>query len=63
MPDATPFYVNWTTGQHTAADVPTTAQGTCSGLLGGTFENTAIHSAMLRAVMSHAVWMPLVQRQ
>jgi hypothetical protein len=52
MPDGTPFYVNWTTESHTAADVPATAQGPWSSLLSGTYENTYIHDAMLTALDS-----------
>jgi alkaline phosphatase len=61
MPDATPFYVNWTTTTHTAADVPTTAQGAYAGLLNGTSENTHIYSVMFQAAISDWwVWLPLV---
>lgn len=52
MPDGTPFYVNWTTTGHTAADVPTTAQGPWSDLLDGAYENTHIHEVMRLALES-----------
>ncbi len=52
MPDGTEFYVNWTTGSHTAADVPTTAQGPWSGLLAGSYENTHVHDVMRAALNS-----------
>lgn len=58
MPDGTPFYVNWTTTSHTAADVPTTAQGPWSYLLAGTYENTYIHDVMRIALVQ--VFLPLV---
>jgi len=50
MPDKTPFYVNWSTGSHSDADVPTTAQGLCADLLDGTYENTHIFDVMLQAL-------------
>ncbi len=50
MPNGTPFYVNWTAGGHTAADVPVTAQGPWSSLLSGTYENTHIHDVMYTAL-------------
>jgi alkaline phosphatase len=50
MPDATSFYVNWSSDSHTEADVPTTAQGPCASLLTGTYENTHIHDVMLTAL-------------
>lgn len=46
MPDGTPFYVNWTTGNHTGVDVPTSAQGPYSEMLQGVYPNTAIYDAM-----------------
>jgi alkaline phosphatase len=61
-PGGTPFYVNWTTGSHTGADVPVTAQGTCSSLFAGTSENTAVHGVMFRSVAGHALWVPLLHR-
>jgi alkaline phosphatase len=59
MPDDTPFYVNWTTGGHTSANVPTTAQGAFSSLLAGTDENTLIHDVMYELVEPD-IWLPLV---
>ncbi len=52
MPDGTPFYINRTTGGHTAADVPAMAQGPWSGGLKGTNENTHIHGVMSAALNS-----------
>jgi alkaline phosphatase len=52
MPGGTPFYINWTTSDHTSADVPTTAQGAWSDLLIGTYENTHIHDVMRLALES-----------
>ncbi len=59
MPDSTPFYVNWTTGGHTAADVPTTAQGVFSSLLDRTDENTYIYDVMYKALRPQC-WFPLI---
>jgi len=59
MPDGTTsFWVNWTTSNHTAADVPTTGQGPWSDLLAGTYENTHIHDVMYIALVK--VFLPLV---
>jgi alkaline phosphatase len=66
MPDGTPFWVNWTTSQHTAADVPTTVQGRWSILLADRFENTAIHEMMrvaITAPLGHVVYLPFVRRE
>jgi uncharacterized repeat protein (TIGR01451 family) len=52
MPEGTRFYVNWGTTEHTAADVPTTAQGPWSGLLAGSYQNTHIHDVMCMALGS-----------
>lgn len=61
MPDGTPFYVNWTTGTHTAADVPTTAQGAYASLLNVTRENTYIYDVMSWAlILDWRVWLPLI---
>jgi len=46
MPETTPFYVSWSSEDHTGADVPTTAQGSWSDLLDGTYENTYIYDVM-----------------
>lgn len=59
MPDSMPFYVNWTTSGHTAADVPTTAQGVFSELLDRTDENTYIYGVMYRALRPRR-WIPLI---
>jgi alkaline phosphatase len=59
MPDSAPFYVNWTTGGHTAADVPTTAQGVFSELLDRTDENTYIYTVMYKALRPQC-WFPLI---
>jgi alkaline phosphatase len=60
MPDGTPFYVSWSTQLHTAADVPTTAQGPWSHLLAGSYENTHIHDVM-RMALESAPELALVQ--
>jgi alkaline phosphatase len=52
MPGGAPFFVNWTTIGHTAADVPTTAQGPWSDLLVGTVENTYLHDVKRLALES-----------
>jgi uncharacterized repeat protein (TIGR01451 family) len=52
MPGGAPFFVNWTTTQHSAADVPTTAQGPWSDLLVGTVENTYLHDVKRLALES-----------
>jgi alkaline phosphatase len=63
MPDSTPFYVNWVATTHTAADVPTTAQGAYADLLNVTSENTYVYSVMFRATISDRwIWLPLVHR-
>lgn len=62
MPDLTPFYVNWTTVGHTAADVPTTAQGPWSALLAGTYENTHIHAVMRMALLERRAYLPFLSR-
>jgi alkaline phosphatase len=60
MPDDTLFYVNWLTTTHTAANVPTTAQGVFSDLLDQrTDENTYIYDVMYELVEPD-VWLPLV---
>jgi alkaline phosphatase len=64
MPEGTAFYVNWSTDYHTAADVPTTAQGPWSDLLAGTHENTYIHEVMRQALgLDWRVWLPLSIRE
>jgi alkaline phosphatase len=59
MPGDTPFYVNWMTTTHTAADVPTTAQGVYSGLLDRIDENTYIYDVMYGALRPQ-FWFPLI---
>ena len=49
MPDGKDFYVNWSTTNHTAPDVPVTAWGPSSEMLTGTYENTHIFDVMLSA--------------
>jgi len=41
--------VDWTTSEHTGADVPLTAEGPGAGLFAGVYEDTAIHDRILRA--------------
>jgi alkaline phosphatase len=61
MPDETPFYVNWTTTDHTAADVPTTAQGPWADWLAATHENTFIHDVMCTALEGAPdIYLPVV---
>jgi alkaline phosphatase len=61
MPEGTSFYASWSTINHTATDVPTTAQGPWSDLLAGTHENTYIHSVMRQALnLDWRVWLPLI---
>ncbi len=45
-PNGTPFYVNWTSVDHTGVNVPTTAQGKFSDQLAGISENTQIYEVM-----------------
>lgn len=61
MPDSTPFYLNWTTTGHTAADVPVTASGPWSSMLLGTQQNTQVFFTVRKA-LDWWVWLPLVQR-
>lgn len=44
------FMVDWTTSGHTAADIPLTAMGRGASLFEGTYENTYIHDALLKAM-------------
>jgi alkaline phosphatase len=46
MPDGTPFYINWTTINHTGGDVPVAASGPKSEMLIETYENTHIYETM-----------------
>ena len=43
------FYVNWTTGGHTATNVPLTASGPLADQLAGVHDNTFIHDMILDA--------------
>jgi alkaline phosphatase len=64
MPEGTAFYISWSTIDHTAADVPTTAQGPWSDLLAGTHENTYIHEVMRQALgLDWRVWLPFSIRE
>ncbi|MTT30624.1 alkaline phosphatase [Terrilactibacillus sp. BCM23-1] len=44
------FMIDWTTGGHSAVDVPITAMGKNAHLFEGTYENTYIHDALLKAM-------------
>ena len=61
MPDGTPFYINWTTIRHTAADVPVSASGPWSSTLQGTQQNTGVFFTMRKA-LDWWVWLPVIQR-
>jgi alkaline phosphatase len=61
MPDATPFYVTWTSTGHTAADVPVTSSGPWSSTLQGTQQNTEVFFTMM-AALDWWVWLPMVSR-
>lgn len=50
MPDGETFYVNWTGGYHTGADVPVRAEGPFAHRLSGTYENTYIFEVMVEAL-------------
>lgn len=52
MPEGNPFYVSWSSLEHTGADVPTTAQGPWADLLDETYENTYIYDVMRLALGS-----------
>jgi len=57
------FCVTWTTGGHTAADVPVTASGPFAHLLAGSYDNTHIFEAMYRAlVLDESLFLPLLLR-
>lgn len=45
-PQGTAFWVDWSTGSHTGANVPVTAEGPYSGLLAGEYTITRIYEAM-----------------
>nr|WP_235801509.1 alkaline phosphatase [Heyndrickxia acidiproducens] len=44
------FSADWTTSGHTAADIPLTAMGKGAALFSGTYENTHVHDALLKAM-------------
>jgi alkaline phosphatase len=46
MPDATRFYITWSTTGHTGQNVPLTAQGVAADIFSGTFENTFIFDVL-----------------
>jgi alkaline phosphatase len=46
MPDGTTFWVDWTTGSHTDASVPVTAQGPYAEMLAGEYSLTRIYETM-----------------
>lgn len=62
MPDGTPFYVNWSTTDHTAQGVPLTAVGPGAARLSGPRLNTEIYDAMRWAIDWHH-WLPVVSRR
>ena len=45
------YLMDWTTGGHSAGDVPVTAMGPGSGRFAGVYENTFIHDALLAAML------------
>jgi alkaline phosphatase len=47
MPNATEFYITWSTSDHTRVDVPVTAFGPVSEKLSGINENTIVFDVML----------------
>ena len=55
MPDGTPFFINWSTTDHTDADVPTTAKGPLSEALVGVHENTYIYDLMLKNIRNYFI--------
>lgn len=44
------FTVDWTSGQHTGAATPITAEGPGAARLGRVQQNTAVHDAVLAAM-------------
>jgi alkaline phosphatase len=50
MPDGTEFCVDWDSGNHTAEDVPVTAQGPWSWMLYGEYPNTWVYKVMYAAL-------------
>lgn len=47
------FTVDWTSGQHTGAATPLTAEGPGAERLGRSQQNTAVHDAVLTAMRGH----------
>jgi alkaline phosphatase len=55
------FCVTWTTGGHTAADVPVTASGPFAHMLAGSYDNTHIFEAMYQAlVLDESLFLPII---
>ncbi len=50
MPDGTEFWVDWSSGSHTGANVPISAQGPYSEMLQGEYPLTRIFEAMLAMI-------------
>jgi len=48
--DGDSFYINWSTSDHSAVNVPVTSQGPLSDRLNGVNDNTLIHDVMLSAL-------------
>jgi alkaline phosphatase len=46
MPDGTSFWVDWSSGNHTAAPIPVTASGPFSEMLNGEYHLTRIFETM-----------------
>jgi len=61
MPDSTPFYINWTTINHTGVDVPVTASGPKSEWLTETYENTHIYETM-RRFLDWRINLPMIHK-
>lgn len=58
MPDGTEFCVDWTTNDHTGADVPVTAQGPWSWMLYGEYQNTWVYRVMYSALIGEGAGSP-----
>jgi alkaline phosphatase len=59
MPDATPFYISFSTTNHTATNVPVSAIGPWSSFLQGTLQNTEVFFTMRKA-FDWWVWIPFI---
>jgi len=59
MPDATPFYISFSTTNHTATNVPVSAIGPWSSFLQGTLQNTEVFFTMRKA-LDWWVWIPFI---